>query len=52
MKKWIHVLAVVAIVGAAILGMTSTATEHAVDTNETVLTEAVERAKAFLNKKK
>lgn len=28
MKKWIHVLAVVAIVGAAILGMTSTATEE------------------------
>ena len=28
MKKWIHVLAVVAIVGAAIWGMTSTATEE------------------------
>lgn len=48
MKKWIHVLAVVAIVGAAILGMTSTATEHAVDTNETVLTEAVEKGKGIL----
>lgn len=46
MKKWIHVLAVVAIAGAAILGMTSTATEEdAVDTSEIVLIKSLEKSK-------
>ena len=38
MKKWIHVLAVVAIVGATIWGMTSTATEKK-GTEDVILVE-------------
>lgn len=46
MKRWIHVLAVVAIVLAAIWGMTSTATEDdTVVTKETSVGEAVEKSR-------